>query len=309
MRDTEEGSKGQQVKNFTKLKDDGSTCSGNWLYSGSYNEEGNMMARRDKHDPPNNILLYPNWSWCWPVNRRIIYNRASVDLKGRPWNPDKWVIKWNAAENKWDGDVPDGGWPPGEKHPFIMRPEGHGCLWATALKDGPLPEHYEPIESPIRNPMSNQQNNPAAVVFRTPDYDDFGDVEEFPVVGTTYRVSEHWQAGAMTRNLPWLSELVPDLFVEIGEDFARRQRINHGDRVIVKTKRGEIEGYALVTRRWQPFICDGRRVDQIGIVWHFGYEGIAQGDSANLLTPHCGDANTAIPEFKAFLCKVEKKEV
>ncbi len=314
MADVEGGGKaGDQVVNFTKLLDDGSTCSGNWLYSGSYNGDGNMMARRDKTDAINNIGLYPKWSWCWPVNRRIIYNRASVDLQGRPWKPDKWVIRWNPAlkdgAGGWEGDVPDGGWAPGTYHPFIMRPEGHGCLWATALVDGPIPEHYEPMESPINNPMSNQQNNPAAVVFTTPGMDDFGDVQEYPVVGTTYRVSEHWQAGAMTRNLPWLAELVPDLFVELGEDFANRMLIKNGDRVIVKTKRGEIEGYALVTKRFQPFMCDGKRVDQIGVVWHFGWEGIAKGDSANLLTPHAGDANTAIPEYKAFLCKVERKEV
>ncbi len=311
MRDTDVGKKGAQVANFTKLTDDGATCSGNWLYSGSYTEDGNMMARRDKHDAINNIGLYPKWSWCWPINRRIIYNRASVDLKGRPWNPDKWVIRWNPdlkeGKGGWEGDVPDGGWAPNDRHPFIMRPEGHGCLWATALKDGPIPEHYEPIESPIRNPLTNQQNNPAAIVFKTPKVDNYGSPDEFPIVGTTYRVSEHWQAGAMTRNLPWLAELVPDMFVELGEDFANRMRIKNGDKVKVSTARGSVVGYALVTKRWQPFTCDGKRIDQVGVVWHFGYEGIAKGDSANLLTPHCGDANTAIPEYKAFLCKVEKE--
>ncbi len=313
MVDTADAKKGQLVANFTKLTDDGATCSGNWLYSGSYTEDGNMMARRDKHDAINNIGLYPTWSWCWPLNRRIIYNRASVDPQGIPWKPDKWVIRWNPelkdGAGAWEGDVPDGGWPPGQKHPFIMRPEGYGCLWATALVDGPLPEHYEPMESPVHNPISNQQNNPAAVVFKTAGWDDYGDPQEFPVVGTTYRVSEHWQAGAMTRNLPWLSELVPNVFVEIGEDFANRLRISNGDKVKVSTKRGNLEAYALVTKRWQPFTCDGKKVDQIGVVWHFGWEGIAKGDSANMLTPHCGDANTAIPEYKAFLCKVEKAEV
>lgn len=310
MRDTDTGKKGEQVANFTKLKDDGSTCSGNWLYSGSYTEDGNMMARRDKTDPGNNIGLFPKWSWCWPVNRRIIYNRASVDLKGRPWNPDKWVIKWDQSlkdgAGGWAGDVPDGGWPPNARHPFIMRPEGHGCLWATGLKDGPIPEHYEPIESPVSNFISKQQNNPAAIIFRTEGVDKYGDPKEFPIVATTYRVTEHWQAGAMTRNLPWLCELVPDVFIEIGEDLAYRLNINNGDRVVVKTARGAAEGYAVVTKRFQPFNCNGKRVDQIGIIWHFGYEGLVTGDSANMLTPHCGDANTAIPEYKAFLCKVEK---
>jgi len=299
--------KGEQCKNFVSLTDDGSTCSGNWLYSGSYNEDGNNMARRGPNDAMNNIGLYPEWSWCWPINRRIIYNRASVDLEGRPWDPKRWVIRWNQnlkdGKGGWEGDVPDGGWAPGTVYPFIMRPEGHGCLWATGLKDGPIPEHFEPMESPVRNLMSSQQNNPPAYVFGTKTM--VGSTE-YPVICSTYRVSEHWQAGAMTRNLPWLAELVPDAFAEIGADFANRLRIKNGDRLAIETIRGSVEVYALVTNRFKPFMIDGKQVDQIGVIWHFGYEGIVKGDSANLLTPHAGDANTAIPEFKAFMCNVRK---
>ena len=301
--------KGQQVPSFAFLTDDGATCSGNWLYCGSYTDAGNMMARRSKEDATNDIGLFPNWSWCWPVNRRILYNRASVDPQGRPWSPARWVIRWNAATRKWEGDVPDGGWPPGTRHPFIMRPEGHGELFAISLADGPLPEHYEPVESPIANPMSSQQVNPAVKIWDTEGVDLIGRPDQFPIVATTYRVTEHWQAGAMSRNLPWLAELVPDVFVEIGRSLAERKGIASGDRVVVSSARGSMEAYALVTERFQPFHVDGRQVDQIGIPWHFGPVGLARGDSANVLTPHAGDANTMIPEFKAFLCDLVKKEV
>ena len=299
--------KGDQVPSFAWLKNDGSTASGNWLYCGSFTDKGNMAARRTPEDAINKLGLYPQWAWCWPVNRRIIYNRASVDPQGKPWDPNRWVIRWNAETKKWEGDVPDGGWAPGTKLPFIMRPEGVGCIFSTSLADGPLPEHYEPLESPVNNLMSSQQSNPAIKIWATPGVDRIGSRKEFPIVATTYRVSEHWQAGCMTRNLPWLVELVPDSFVEIGTDLAKRKGIEHGDRVVVSSARGKAEAYALVTERFEPFDIDGKRVDQIGLTWHFGYCGLAKGDSANVLTPHVGDANTMIPEFKAFLCDVEKK--
>ena len=302
--------KGQQVPSFAFLKDDGSTVSGNWLYCASYTEDGNMMARRDSKDAPNGIGLYPNWAWCWPVNRRILYNRASVDPQGRPWDPKHWVIRWNPAlkdgAGGWEGDVPDGGWPPVDKHPFIMVPTGHAQLFAANLKDGPLPEHYEPLESPVKNPMSSVQYNPAIKVWEP---DKIGTPDEYPIVATTFRMSEHWQAGAMTRNLPWLVELVPDVFVQIGNALADELKISTGDRVVITSARGSMEAYALVTKRLQPFQVTGKVIHQIRIPWHFGYVGLATGDSANNLTPHVGDANTMIPEYKAFLCNVTKKGV
>jgi formate dehydrogenase major subunit len=185
-----------------------------------------------------------------------------------------------------------------------MRPEGVACLFTTALADGPFPEHYEPLESPIRNPMSSRQFNPVVKVWEP---DKVGDPSEFPIVATTYRVCEHWQAGAMTRNTPWLVELMPDMFVEMSSDLARRKGIGTGDWVVISTKRGRLRAQALVTERFEPFFVDGRVVDQIGIPWHWGYSGLATGDSANLLTPHVGDANTMIPEYKAFLCQVAKE--
>jgi formate dehydrogenase major subunit len=303
--------KGEQVPGFALLQDDGSTCSGNWLYCNSYagpEKKDNKMARRSKRDAVNGIGLYPEWAWCWPVNRRILYNRASVDLAGKPWSSKRWVIRWNAEKKQWEGDVPDGPWPPGEKHPFIMKPDGHAWLFAANLNDGPLPEHYEPLESPLPNMMSRQQVNPAIKLWHrdAPEMNAVGTPDRFPIVGTTYRVSEHWQAGAMTRNLPWLAELVPDVFVEMGVDLARQKDIQNGDRVTLETARGVMSGYALVTRRFEPFRHNGRIVHQVGVIWHFGYQGIVKGDSANVLTPHVGDANTMIPEYKAFLCNVYK---
>ena len=306
--------KGDLVPSFAFLKDDGSTSSGNWLYCASYTNDGNMMARRTSsniEDDPIGLNL--EWAWCWPVNRRIIYNRASCDASGKPWASDKAVVKYNWVSGKWEGDVPDGGWPPmknpdgsdnpNSKYSFIMRAEGHACLFAPSLVDGPFPEHYEPLESPVANSMSKQQNNPAIKIWRP---EEIGTSEEYPIVATTYRVSEHWQAGAMTRNLPWLAELVPDAFVEISHELAEERNIAHGDKVKVSTIRADIELYALVTHRFKPFTIADKKVHQVGLIWHFGYKGFVTGPSANMLTPHVGDANTMIPEFKAFLCNIEK---
>jgi formate dehydrogenase major subunit len=306
--------KGDQVPGFALLQSDGSTCCGAWIFCNSYTgpeKKDNKMARRDKKDAPNELGLYPNWAWCWPVNRRILYNRASVDTAGRPWDAKRWVIRWNPDTQKWEGDVPDGPWPPDAKLPFIMKPDGLAGLFAPTLADGPFPEHYEPVESPMANALSSQQVNPAIKLWFVdkPEKNAIGTAAEFPIVATTYRVCEHWQAGAMTRNLPWLCELVPNAFVEIGPALARERGIKNGDRVIVRTARGEMEAYAHVTKRLQRLHCGDQQIHQVGIIWHFGYTGLATGDSANMLTPHVGDANTMIPEYKAFLCDVRRKEV
>ncbi|MBN2445192.1 MAG: formate dehydrogenase-N subunit alpha, partial [Phycisphaerae bacterium] len=306
---------GTLVPSFAFLQDDGSTCSGNWLYCGSFTEAGNMMARRKRSNPVDDpIGLHPEWSWCWPVNRRIIYNRASCDAKGQPWAPQKAVVAYDWESGKWKGDVPDGGWPPLQnqdgtpnpdgKYSFIMRPEGHARLFAPNLVDGPFPEHYEPLESPVANSMSAQQNNPVIKVWRP---DQIGTKDKYPIVATTYRVTEHWQAGAMTRNLSWLCELVPLPFVEMSEELAKRKSIKTGDEVLVSSARGDVTMRAVVTKRFRPFQINGETVDQVGMLWHFGYAGLATGDSANELTPHVGDANTMIPEFKAFLCDISRK--
>jgi formate dehydrogenase major subunit len=298
---------GKLLPSFGKLKDDGTTASGNWLYCASYTEDGNMAARRDATPGPFDIGLFPKWSWCWPVNRRIIYNRASVDLNGEPWDKEHPVIWWQ--DEKWVGDVPDGGWPPmavdpeKTKYPFIMKPEGHARFFGPGMAEGPFPEHYEPWESPIDNPMSGQQNNPAFKIWRP---DEQGTPDKYPIVCSTYRVCEHWQGGQMTRNMPWLIEMMPEPFVEMSEELAADKGIVNGEKVIVESTRGQVHLVAVVTKRFKPFQMNGKQVHQVGIPWHWGYTGLSTGDSANALTPHVGDANTMIPEYKAFLVNVRK---
>ncbi len=296
---------GQQVKNFTQLRADGSTACANWLYSGSYNEEGNMMARRDNTDThPAGIGLYSNWAWAWPVNRRIIYNRASCDAQGQPFDPARFVVRWNGE--KWEGDVPDGGWPPEAKHAFIMKPEGHAHIFGPGRADGPFPTHYEPWESPVDNLLYPNQNiNPAFKIWDS-EMDYQGARDQYPLVGTTYRVSEHWQSGAMTRNQPWLAEMQPNMFVEMSPELAAEKGIYNGEKVIVESARGSIEAVAMVTRRIRPLHVNGQVIHQVGLPWHWGYMGLVTGGSANELTPPVGDANTMIPETKAFLCDVKK---
>ena len=299
--------KGDLMASFGHLKADGTTSSSNWLYTQSYNEkDGNRQKWRDNTDyHPAGTGLYSKWAWCWPVNRRIIYNRASVDLDGNPWDEEDFVIRWTGE--KWEGDVPDGGWPPmnmeGTRYAFIMKPEGHSHIFGPGLADGPFPEHYEPLESPIVNPLSGTQNDPAITVWRP---EEIADPNEYPIVCTTYRVTEHWQAGQMTRNLPWLVELMPQVFIEMSEELARELGIENAELVTVESIRGSIQGVAIITKRFKPFTILGKTVHQIGVPWHWGYSGLCTGDSANILSPHVGDANTMIPEFKAFLVRVKK---
>jgi formate dehydrogenase major subunit len=299
--------KGELMESFGHLKDDGSTSSSNWLYTQSYNrKDGNRQQWRDNTDyHPAGIGLYSNWSWCWPVNRRIIYNRASVDLDGNPWDEQDFVIRWTG--DKWEGDVPDGGWPPmnmdGTRYPFIMKPQGFGRIFGPGVAEGPFPEHYEPLEAPVSNLLSGTQHNPAIKVWSP---DEIASPDEYPVVATTYRVTEHWQAGQMTRNLPWLVELMPQMFVEMSEELADELGVKNAELVTVESLRGSIQGVAIVTKRFKPFQVNGKTVHQIGLPWHWGFQGLCVGDSANDLSPHVGDANTMIPEYKAFLVRVKK---
>jgi len=310
--------KGTLVPSFAFLKDDGSTSCGNWIYCNSYTEKGNMSARRGQNDAPNNIGLYPEFAWAWPVNRRIIYNRASVDPKGQPWNKEKWVVRWNGE--KWEGDVPDGPWPPMQnadgspneksRYPFIMTKHGHGQIYGPGLLDGPFPEHYEPLECPVeKNFMNSQRMNPVAPVYGT-EADAYATCDpRYPYVATTYRVTEHWQTGLMTRPQPWLMELQPQVFVEMSEELADLRGIKNGERVIVSSARDKLECTAIVTKRFKPFKIGETVVHQVGIPWHYGWRwpDTNAEDSANLLTPPAGDPNTRIPETKAFMVNVAKK--
>lgn len=298
--------KGTQVPSFAFLQADGSTASGNWLYCHSYTEKGNMSARRDLSQTPEQakIGLYPNFSWCWPVNRRVLYNRASVDLQGKPYNPEKPVIEWNGE--KWVGDVPDGGWAPGTKYAFIMRKHGHGQLYGPGRADGPLPEYYEPLECPVKShPFSGTLHNPTAI-----SYDNETKAvcdPKYPIVATTYRVTEHWQTGVMTRNQPWLIETEPQVFVEMSPELAELRGFENGEKVIVDSIRGSIWAIAIVTKRFKPFSIQGTEIHQVGLPWHFGWTWPKDGgDSANILTPSVGDPNTGIPETKAFMVNVRK---
>ena len=310
LKDTEVGGKqfkaGQMVPAFAFLTADGSTCSGNWLHAGSFTDAGNMMARRDTTQTPEQarIGLFPNWSFCWPVNRRIIYNRASVDKTGKPWNPAKAVIEWK--DGKWVGDVVDGAGDPGAKHPFIMQTHGFGALYGPGREDGPFPEHYEPMEGPIAaHPFSKQRSNPVA--FHFADEKKAVADPKYPYICSTYRVTEHWQTGLMTRRCAWLVEAQPQVFCEMGTGLAKQKGIRNGDTVRLSSIRGEVEAVAIVTERIKPFKVMGKEYHMVGLPWHFGWMTPKDGgDSANLITPSVGDPNTGIPETKAFMVDVRK---
>ncbi|PKQ28741.1 MAG: formate dehydrogenase-N subunit alpha [Candidatus Anoxymicrobium japonicum] len=323
----------KQVLNFTALKDDGSTACGCWVYSGVYPTEdvypltGGNLSKRAENVDPSGLGLFPKWTFAWPVNRRILYNRCSADPAGQPWNKDKNLVQWDGA--KWvNNDVADFAFvdatkpdkppvPPAVSaaNPYIMLNFGMGHLFApgSAFTDGPFPEHYEPVEAPCENSMSKSQNNPVIKIWDS-DMDKLAEVgdKNYPIVCMTFRLTEHWQAGQMTRNLPWLAELQPEMLVEMSKDLAKRKGISNGTRVKVKSVRGEVGAVALVTDRVQPMTINGVKTDVVGIPWHFGYTGYSTGGpngnnyAANQLTPHVGDANTMIPEYKAFLVNIEK---
>jgi formate dehydrogenase major subunit len=300
--------KGQQLSSFAQLRDDGSTASGTWIFCGCWTEAGNQMARRDTADPTG-LGIAPNWAWAWPLNRRILYNRASCDPAGKPWDENRKLIEWDGA--KWSGlDVPDfkaDAAPDSGVMPFIMTNEGVARLFALdKMAEGPFPEHYEPFETPLgTNPLHPQViSNPAARVFEG-DRAMLGDRKEFPYVATTYRLTEHFHF--WTKHSLINASLQPEQFVEIGEELAKELGIANGERVKVSSKRGHIIAVAMVTKRIKALKVAGQTVHQIGIPIHWGFTGAAKkGYIANTLTPFLGDANTQTPEFKAFLVSVEK---
>jgi formate dehydrogenase major subunit len=297
--------KGKQLVSFAAMRDDGTTASGCWIYSGSFNEAGNNMARRDNSDPAG-LGTYSKWTWSWPLNRRIIYNRASADLSGKPWDPSRKLMEWNGTVWVSD-DVPD--IAPNAKPelvgPFIMQPEGTGRLFARAtMVEGPFPVHYEPFESPIANPINPKiRGNPAARVFKG-DMEQFGDAKEFPYAATSYRLTEHFHY--WTKHALINSSLQPEFFVEISEELAKEKNISNGGWVRVWSKRGSVKAKVYVTKRIKPLICDGKTVHVVGIPLHWGFMGRARkGFGPNSLTPFVGDANAETPEFKAFLVDIE----
>ena len=308
--------RGQQVPAFPSLKDDGTTSSLNWIYCGSWTEEdGNKSKRRDPSQTPMEakLGLFPKWSWCWPVNRRVLYNRASVDVNGKPWNPDLPVIYWDGT--KWIGDVPDGGGAPvADKEkgrlPFIMNDDGVAHLYGPGRADGPLPEHYEPVVTPLKeHPFSKQLVSPAYLTFHS-DLDKLAEPGDprYPIVLTTYSMTEHWCGGGETRNTPNLLEAEPQLYVEMSPELAEKKGIKNGDGVIIESIRGKVEAIAMVTIRIRPFKVMGRTIHLIGMPFAFGWLTPKCGDSTNRLTTGVYDPNTTIQEDKACMVDIRKAD-
>ena len=299
--------KGEQIPGFAVLQDDGSTMSACWIFAGCWNQAGNQMARRDNTD--TGLGNTPGWAWAWPANRRIIYNRASCDPAGKPWDPKRKLIAWNGE--KWAGaDVPDfkvDSAPADGMNPFIMNPEGVGRLFCVdKLVDGPFPEHYEPMETPLgTNPLHPKVvNSPAVRMFKA-DRERLGNHKDFPYVGTTYRLTEHFQF--WTKNVRLNAIAQPEQFIEIGEVLAKEKGITAGDMVKVSSNRGYIKAKAVVTKRIKALTVNKQTVHQIGIPLHWGWETVAKkGFLSNNLPPAVGDCNTQTPEYKAFLVNIEK---
>lgn len=305
--------KGQLVPAFANLKADGTTSSLNWIYTASFTEEeGNKSKRRSTKQTPMQARLgiYPNWSWCWPMNRRILYNRASVDPQGKPWNPSLPVVVWTGKD--WVGDIPDGGGAPAGyengKLPFIMNADGVAQLFGPGRADGPFPEHYEPVETPLTShPFSKQLSSPVYKFFKE-DVARFakpGD-PRFPIVLTTYSMTEHWCGGGETRNTPALLECEPQLYVEMSRELAEEKGIKNGDGVLLESARGKVEAIAMVTVRLRPFTIQGKTVHLVGMPFAFGWLTPECGDATNRLTISAFDPNTSIQECKACLVNIRK---
>jgi formate dehydrogenase major subunit len=307
---------GQQLPGFAALKDDGSTSCGNWIWCGSWTEAGALTQRRDNADPSGQGI-HPNWGWSWPMNRRVLYNRASCDVSGKPWDQSRPQIWWNEAQQKWVGnDVPDfkaDSAPKDHMGPFIMNAEGVGRLFAPLglFADGPFPEFYEPTESPVENALHPQRSrNPVTKRYKT-DMDKYAvPGDGFNIICTTYRLTEHYHY--WTKNNPMNVQLVPEPFVEIPMELAADLGIKGGDKVKVSSARASYEAKAMVTHRIKPMTIDGKKVYQIGIPIHYGYRGIQEDAGrtprslTNSLSPTVTDPNAYTPEFKGFLVKLEK---
>ena len=308
--------RGQQLPGFAWLKDDGTTSCGNWIYSGCWTEAGNQLARRGTEDPSGQGI-YQNWAWSWPANRRVLYNRASCDPSGKPWDAARKQVWWNESTQLWVGnDVPDfkpDSNPKDHMGPFIMNAEGVGRIFAPlgAFADGPFPEHYEPIESPVQNLLHpNQSNNPVVKKFTTAADKYASPGDGFNIICTTYRLTEHYHY--WTKNNQMNVQLIPEPFVEIPVELAAELGIKGNDKVKVTSARSYYVAKAFVTKRIKPMMIDGKKIYQIGIPIHQGYRGIQEdaGRDArtilNRLTPTVVDPNAYTPEFKGFLVKLEK---
>jgi anaerobic selenocysteine-containing dehydrogenase len=252
--------------------------------------------------------MFHQWGFSWPANRRVMYNRASADANGKPWDPKRVGIQWNGTA--WVGDVPDtkADAPPGTFGAFIMLPEGVGRLYSPAVAEGPFPEHYEAVEAPIDNPLHPKvTSNPVSKRFKS-DKDVYGKKEDFPIVCTTYRLTEHFHYWTQHQEGGRLNQVQPGFFVEIPEALAAKEGIENGSQVVVESARGSIQGVAMVTKRMPVLKIDGKEAWQIGFPIHWGYAGAPNhaGPLANMLTPSAQDPNTWTPEYKAFLVRLRK---
>jgi formate dehydrogenase major subunit len=311
---------GSFVSKYQELADDGSTTCGSWLHAGIYADGANQSARRTPHTQQSWIA--PEWGWAWPSNRRILYNRASARPDGTPWSERKRYVWWDADEGKWTslGDDPDftPDTPPDYvpdddasgmaalrgTTPFIAHPDGLGWLYApTGLVDGPLPTHYEPHESPVPNALYGVDANPTRQLMRDSEnpYHQSGSAV-FPFVLTTYRLTEHHTAGGMSRTVPYLSELQPELFVEVSPELAAERGLEHAGWATIVTARSAVEARVMITDRLRPLTVDGRVVHQLGLPYHWGRRGLVKGDAANELLSQVLDSNTHISEYKSLTC-------
>jgi formate dehydrogenase major subunit len=316
---------GHALPSYLPLENDGSTTCGCWIYAGCYADETNQTARRKPGSEQSWVA--PEWAWAWPMNRRILYNRASADPEGKPWSERKKYVWWDEREKKWVGeDVPDFSptkrpdyEPPDDAiaedairgdNPFIMQAEGRGWIFVPAgLTDGPFPTHYEPHESPFENALYNQQSNPVRQRFPRDDNpynpsDGHPSTRVFPYVLSTYRLTEHHTAGGMTRTVEHLSELQPEMFCEVSPDLAEERGLENGGWATVVTMRTAIEARVLVSDRLAPLKVQDRIVHQVGMPYHWGSRGLVRGDSANDLVGLALDPNVHIGEYKVLTCDI-----
>ena len=323
--------KGDLLRKVSDLQPDGSTSSGTWMYAGVFANGQNLSKRRDSRTDPGNLGVYPNFAWTWPNNMRILYNRASCDKHGKPYNSAQPLIWWDEAAKTWTGyDVPDvpvltdGPDTPNGQRPFHMNAEGVARLFAAAYKDpnpdnpsprdasyvpkdGPLPEMYEPVESPVENVLHPKvRNNPMLKYPRVPGRQPIGTVRDFPYVLMTSTVAEHWCAGSTTRNIPWLNELVPEPMLEMPQTLAKKIDVKTGDSVKVSTARGELVVKAVVTPRMQTLKVDGQEVTIVWMPYNWGFKGLSTGPSVNHLTIDAVDPGAGTQETKACLVNVVK---
>ena len=316
----------KQVEDYLALKDDGSTACGCWIYSGVFPAEDRNLARSRRPDAPGEHMGHRDWAFSWPRNRRTLYNRASADPEGKPWSERKKMIWWDEAKREWTGfdrpdfvpDKPPDYRPDWSKRPrgmdairgdapFIMAPDGMAMVFTpSGIKDGPLPTHYEPIESPVKNRLhAHRQHNPAARIWRRPGNEVHPPEDpRFPYVFTTYRLTEIHCAGIPTRVMPHTAELQPEAFVEISPELAAELGIEHLGWTVLSSLRGEIEVRALVTERIRPLKIGGRVVHHIGMPWVYGPKGYAHGEPANVLLAITGEPNTSIHSTKALTCNI-----